>query len=93
MAKWAAVRVSNARLWPCQDLLAATRVSMMYGRGLAPVWGIVTTSAFQSIAVSNVILIFLSEFIVTCCGEGGTPEDECFVDSKANSLYKIGMRN
>jgi hypothetical protein len=67
------------------------RVSMTYECGLAPVWGIVTTSPFQSIAVSDVILIFLSEFIVTCCGEGGTPEDQCFVDSKANSLYEIGM--
>lgn len=62
---------------------------MTYERGLAPVWGIITTSSFQSIAVSDVILIFLSEFIVTCCCEGGTPEDECFVDSKADSLYKL----
>jgi hypothetical protein len=55
--------------------------------------GVVTTSAFQSIAVSDVILIFLSEFIVTCCSEGGMPENECIVDSKADSLYKIGRHN
>jgi hypothetical protein len=93
VAKWAAVRVSDARLRPSQDLLTTTRVSMTYKHGLALVWGIVTTSAFQSITVSNVVLIFLSEFIVTCRSEGGTPENECFVDSKADSLYKIRLRN
>src|SRR5271168_790966 len=52
VAKRAAVRISDARLWPRQDLLTTTRVSNTYERGL-PVWGIIATSAFQSVAVSD----------------------------------------
>jgi hypothetical protein len=84
-----AVCIAGTRLRTCQYLLAARALASVNRGRIAPHRLVITSTSFQSVAVTDVILILLFEFVVAHRSKCCPPKDQSLIDIQPDSLHKI----